>query len=436
MPDTTQWNPVTEFHQNWPDSGLSDAQILFNLQDPQKFRSAFPHYTGVTDDEIRSKMKAYLKPQAQAPDQSALMQQTAAAAVAGGAPQTSVPGSASRSLPTVQPISRYMPQYQTFNPRTTPVYATPIAPYGAVASIPRAIGALAGGYGGTKAGEYVAEKTNLTKSESVWARDIGALLGSMVGGGTAAGAESLWGNIKSALGRKIYTPSGDLTPAADAIVHPTKLPETALRTVIPQPGTGAPLPSSAEFYENRAADLAKRTGDVSTEGQQSGGAAATEPSAAEYYKNKAADLVRRGKEQATLDRAAARAATPKGTITITPSQGMSTSPESVSQMPPVQPSTAPESTAPVTSTGPQAKIVTNEPPPVTRSRIVAPGSPPPTIKGSFWSYPENELRKAVLSGDREAAVIYRMRFNTLPEGAKYLTDVTDSVIKGLYRSRK
>ena len=54
-----QWNPVAEFKQQWPNAKLSDGDILKNLQDPAKFRSAFPHYTGVTDDEIKTKMEAY-----------------------------------------------------------------------------------------------------------------------------------------------------------------------------------------------------------------------------------------------------------------------------------------------------------------------------------------------------------------------------------------
>lgn len=61
MPNgTQQWDPVAEFRSKWPNSGLQDSQILTNLQDPAKFRSAFPHYTGVTDDQIKSKMKDYI----------------------------------------------------------------------------------------------------------------------------------------------------------------------------------------------------------------------------------------------------------------------------------------------------------------------------------------------------------------------------------------
>lgn len=67
QPTTQTWNPVQEFRQNWPNANLSDQQILTNLQDPAKFRSAFPGYTGVTDDMIRTRMKAYLPPSPSTP---------------------------------------------------------------------------------------------------------------------------------------------------------------------------------------------------------------------------------------------------------------------------------------------------------------------------------------------------------------------------------
>jgi hypothetical protein len=324
------------------------------------------------------------------------------------------------------------------------VMGAPIMP--PFASLPQAIGAIGGGVFGGKAGEYVADKTNLTKNEHVWARDIGSLLGGMAGAGSGAGAESMWQSIKSSLADKLYTPEGKLTPVADAIAHPTKMPEVALRKIIPPPqpeGAGAPLPSSAEFYENRAADLAKRTGDVKTEGQQSGGFGGPMPSASEFYEQKAEALAKRpdALTQAVKEGRAARLPVriPKSSVPQqSPFAGLSSSsPQDVQRMPLAQiPSAVGDTT---TTTGPQVQIQTPGIPRAAASKIIQPGSPqetPPSIKGSFWSYPEGELRKAVLAGDREAAVIYRMRYNTLPEGAKYLNDVTESVIKGLYKSRK
>lgn len=52
-------NPLADFKHRWPKSGLSDQQILQNLHDPAKFRTAFPDYSGVTDSEVRARMSKF-----------------------------------------------------------------------------------------------------------------------------------------------------------------------------------------------------------------------------------------------------------------------------------------------------------------------------------------------------------------------------------------
>jgi S1-C subfamily serine protease len=61
-PDPQLWNPVAEFHRRWPSAKLSDGEILTNLRDPVKFRSAFPNYDGLTDDEIRKHVASRIEP--------------------------------------------------------------------------------------------------------------------------------------------------------------------------------------------------------------------------------------------------------------------------------------------------------------------------------------------------------------------------------------
>jgi hypothetical protein len=51
------WNPVDAVKQKFPNMGLSDQQIYHNLSEPEKFRSAFPEYSGLKDDEIRTNMQ-------------------------------------------------------------------------------------------------------------------------------------------------------------------------------------------------------------------------------------------------------------------------------------------------------------------------------------------------------------------------------------------
>jgi S1-C subfamily serine protease len=57
-----RWDPVAEFHKRWANAKLSDDQILTNLRDPMKFRSAFPNYDGLTDDQIREHVAKRVKP--------------------------------------------------------------------------------------------------------------------------------------------------------------------------------------------------------------------------------------------------------------------------------------------------------------------------------------------------------------------------------------
>ena len=61
-PQPRQWDPVAEFHRRWPNAKLSDGEILTNLQDPVKFRSAFPNYDGLTDDDIRKHVAGRIEP--------------------------------------------------------------------------------------------------------------------------------------------------------------------------------------------------------------------------------------------------------------------------------------------------------------------------------------------------------------------------------------
>jgi hypothetical protein len=56
------WNPVESLKRQYPKMRMTDEQIYSNLQDPEKFRSAFPQYSGLKDDEIRSKVQQYGKP--------------------------------------------------------------------------------------------------------------------------------------------------------------------------------------------------------------------------------------------------------------------------------------------------------------------------------------------------------------------------------------
>ena len=61
-PEPQRWDPVAEFHERWANAKLSDDQILADLGEPLKFRSAFPNYDGLTDDQIREYVAKRIKP--------------------------------------------------------------------------------------------------------------------------------------------------------------------------------------------------------------------------------------------------------------------------------------------------------------------------------------------------------------------------------------
>lgn len=47
------WNPVEDFKTKYPSSGYSDQEIYKNLSNPSMFKSAFPNYAHLGDDEIK-----------------------------------------------------------------------------------------------------------------------------------------------------------------------------------------------------------------------------------------------------------------------------------------------------------------------------------------------------------------------------------------------
>jgi hypothetical protein len=57
------------------------------------------------------------------------------------------------------------------------------------------------------------------------------------------------------------------------------------------------------------------------------------------------------------------------------------------------------------------------------------------VAGSYWSFDRQSLANAAVM-DRDAAIVYKQRFGELPSGFKFLTDVADGPMRGLYRGRE
>jgi hypothetical protein len=167
------------------------------------------------------------------------------------------------------------------------------------------------------------------------------------------------------------------------------------------------------------------------------------------YERSAQDLMRRGKAQDVLDRQAARQAKAnapdplQGRPSLFPGATSSVNPPRGAELP--KPTTMPGAGASTTTATPHvgrndivsSAFKTEET--TAPSKIIRPGTPganPEPIQGSYWSFDKQALTNAVMLGDRDAAVVYRNRFGELPPNARYLTDVAEAPMKGLYRGKQ
>ena len=74
--DNQAWNPVGDLRKKY--SGLkswTDDQILESMEDPSKFRSAFPEYSHLNDGTIKRNVQSLRKPKVSSDDSRSLLQQ-------------------------------------------------------------------------------------------------------------------------------------------------------------------------------------------------------------------------------------------------------------------------------------------------------------------------------------------------------------------------
>jgi hypothetical protein len=173
------------------------------------------------------------------------------------------------------------------------------------------------------------------------------------------------GMVKTDLANFAYTAQGDLTPLAKSILHPTELPETLFRKLVPEPPVypGAQLPSLQDFYEAKAADLTKR-----------------------------------GAQQAILDRKAALEG-----------KAVPLSKSPYAKFPPGTPE----------NPLPEARAAT-----AGKGTIVSPGSEPPDVKVTYQSVPGESLFEKVMTGDMNAVREWQRRGLPLPENVKFMVEDT------------
>lgn len=245
----------------------------------------------------------------------------------------------------------------------------PLMPIGGL-SIPKVIGGLGGGYVGAKAGDY---------SGLPFGKEIGGFLGSLFGAGTGAHLEGIGRPGPLEVPEKINLPFG------------FKLP---WNRTLPSEGTGAPLPSAGEFYEQRGAQLAKRPDELT-------------------------QAVREGRAA----KLPVRVPKPAAPEPQSPFAGLqSSSPADTSGLPsPKLPFLPQQAESPTTTSGPEAQISVKGTAPKT-SRIVEPGSEPPDVKVTYQSVPQADLLQKVMSGDRLAITEWQRRGLQLPPNVGYMVE--------------
>jgi hypothetical protein len=275
--------------------------------------------------------------------------------------------------------------------------------------------------------------------------DFGGVTGEMIGGmGLAAtpllaeGAGKLASVGRAKLGSLAFTPEGELKPGLEQFAeHPLKGAIKAGLKAIAQPpeapGTGAPLPSAGEFYENagkenvdimnrtrrqealdraaasRAAKNAPKPVDVP------GGVGASLPSAAEHYENvgqENLDIMKRTQAQQAADRVTAARAARNAPKPAPPSFGQGMTSTANPGGANLELPTVPEGPTPE----PPARIVTGTEKPQ-KSLIVRPDEPEPAIRRTMQSQPREVLARLAAKGDPAAIAELRRNPGRVDVGA-------------------
>lgn len=240
---------------------------------------------------------------------------------------------------------------------------------------------MLGSGGGAAAGNVAGQLGTTGKVDPMEAVKTGGTVAALQAGGE--GLFAALPAIKSSLSRLMYTSAGDLSPLARSIIHPTELPEIALRKFVPEPPSypGASQPSAEEFYANRGKDLMSR-----------------------------------GRQQAILDSRARIDAARTASNAPQPSPFGNATPTNA----PIGNATLPQGN-PTPFAQPDVQMVNKFEPP-TPSKIVSPRSSVPSVRVTYESVPQKQLFNKMMNGDMDAVVEWQRRGLPLPENVKYLLE--------------
>jgi len=288
------------------------------------------------------------------------------------------------------------------------------------------IARMAGSGAGGAIGNVVGQGVTTGKVDPIEAIKTGGSFAAGQGVGEAfSGISSGIGQLRNYLGNLIYGESGQLTPLAKAIVHPTELTEMALRKAVPNPNAAAveeaailakagkpvPITKSPAFdpAAYRAGAATRATPKINTTPFPGATSSSTSEADQLFQKNFGKEYKEAG------DLAEWETGSREGNLGAQQAAGWQTS--------------APTNLSGLGQPQMVSKFKAPEP-----SKILSPESPPPHVEGSYWSFEQKELLRAAIK-DRAAAIVYKQRFGSLPENYKYLTDVDTFANRGEYKSR-
>lgn len=332
------------------------------------------------------------------------------------APQDIIPSMGGGAAPGQAGTRMMTPRESASDPETQRARASGATTAMTLSSLPlmvanptAAVGSLAGGTIGAFGGKMGAEAMNLTPEEQDTAEGLGGLVGSFIGGGTGA---KVSGRIFPFVASKMRYPATarqSQLGRAGTIKWSLPFMHGLTDLVIPEGELGSPTRPGP--FTEIPARMPKPPKMITT----------PDPLDVAVREGRAARIPTRMPKMKAPQ-----------SVEAAPFEGMTSSAKFVGG------AELPRAGARMRS--PEVKMVERfEKPTAEKSRIIQPGSSEakaPRVEGSYWSFKEPALRKAVMSGDRDAAIVYKRRFGELPEGAGFLTDVGQGQTKGLYQSRR
>jgi hypothetical protein len=265
--------------------------------------------------------------------------------------------------------------------------------------------------------------------------------GSFAAGGALGEFGASLPALKSSLSRLMYTPEGELSPLAKAVVHPTELPEQLLRKVIPEPTSATGLTKAEQdALEQKGSDLMKRQAQQDALDRKAAAAARlaakNAPETPEPSPFGSATSTAPQAPKVIMDSLGIRWAVAPDGARVTIPKGIADADIPAYAAPKLDeqrqilgnikgdiPKGSATPFGDATTTTAPAKIeYVNKFGKQTTGSIVDPSSPPPDVKVTYQSVPGKELYQKMMGGDGNAIREWMRRGLELPDNVKFMVE--------------